>query len=317
MQTHGRTAIMKHFSMAILVGALLFCGVALEAAEARPSETPVISVPVLVAAQPAQSSGFSSTTSPGSGRGPLKAVLIVGPIDGDEGPATSREKEKMELAAAELEANGVTVYKFYTPENDWSEIRAGAQGAHFLLYRGHGVAWSSGSEPIVGGFALKGGLVSREAISYELELAPNAVVMLYGCFTAGTSNPEEGTISGAQAQNRVAQYSVPFFEAGAAGYYASWFGDAFQFFVRSLFQGMTLGQAYQSFYDFDSATAELYPGPAFPDQVMWLDKDYRLGTWLYNHAFVGLPGLTLEDLFGVQQGSQAYVTYLPLITVTH
>ena len=53
----------------------------------------------------------------------------------------------MELAAAEVEANGVTVYRFYTPNNNWDQIKAAAEGAHFLFYQGHGVQW----RPVNGG----------------------------------------------------------------------------------------------------------------------------------------------------------------------
>ena len=175
---------------------------------------------------------------------PLTAVLIVGPIDGDYGSWTTQEKQNMELAAVELEANGVTVHRFYTPNNNWGQITAAAQGAQFLFYRGHGVYWSALPNPTVGGFALHDSFVSSEMIRTDLELAPNAIVMLYGCFTAGSSSSDDSPINSAEAQRRVAQYSDPFFDIGAAGYYANWFGDAFQKYVRYLYQGQTLQGAY-------------------------------------------------------------------------
>ena len=104
---------------------------------------------------------------------PLKAVLLVGPIDGDYGSWTTQEKKNMDLAAAELTANGVTVYKFYTPNNDWEQIKAAAEGAHFLFYRGHGVYWSPMPSPTVGGFHLKDLFVSSDDIRNDLHLAPN------------------------------------------------------------------------------------------------------------------------------------------------
>ncbi len=230
---------------------------------------------------------------------PLKAVLIVGPIDGDYGPWTTQEKQNMELAAAELEANGVTVYRFYTPNNSWEEIAVAAEGAHFLFYRGHGVYWSPMPYPTVGGFALKNDFISSDQIRADLNLAPNTIVMLYGCFTAGSSSIDDPPIDSVEAQRRVAQYSDPFFDIGAGGYYANWFGNAFQMFVRYLFQGLTLGNAYESFYDFNAATVERYTHPNHPDLAMWLDKDFWSDRWQYNNAFAGLPDQTLEDLFEV------------------
>ncbi|MEW5960435.1 MAG: hypothetical protein AB1801_22140, partial [Chloroflexota bacterium] len=192
---------------------------------------------------------------------PLKAVLLVGPIDGDYGSWTTQAKQDMDLAAAELEANGVEVHKFYAPNNDWEQIKDKTNGAHFLLYRGHGVYWSPMPSPTVGGFYLKNKFVSADDIRRDLKLAPKAIVMLYGYFTAGTAGNDVGSISSAEAQRRVAQYSDPFLDIGVAGYYADWFGNAFQMFVRYLFQGMTLGQAYESYFDFNSATVERYAHP--------------------------------------------------------
>jgi hypothetical protein len=243
---------------------------------------------------------------------PLKAVLLVGPIDGDYGSWTTQEKQNMGLAAAELAANGVTVYKFYTPNNDWEQIKAAAEGAHFLFYRGHGVYWSPMPHPTVGGFALKNRFVSSDDIRNDLHLAPNAIVMLYGCFTAGSSSIDDPPIDSAEAQRRVAQYSDPFFDIGAAGYYANWFGDAFRMFVRYLFQGMTQGEAYESYFDFNSATVEHHVHPDHPDKAMWLDKDSWGGQTQYNNAFVGLPDQTLEDLFQVaaMELTPPAITYL-------
>jgi hypothetical protein len=230
---------------------------------------------------------------------PLTAVLIVGPIDGDYGSWTTQEKQNMELAAVELEANGVTVHRFYTPDNNWEQITAAAEGAHFVFYRGHGVYWSPMPYPTVGGFALKDDFISSDQIRADLDLAPNAIVMLYGCFTAGSSSIDNPPIDSTEAQRRVAQYSDPFFDIGVGGYYANSFGDAFQMFVRYLFQGLALGDAYESFYDFSTTTVERYTHPDHPELAMWLDKDFWSNRWQYNNAFAGLPDQTLEDLFGV------------------
>ncbi len=229
---------------------------------------------------------------------PLKAVLIVGPIDGNSGEWTTQARADMDLAAAELAANGVAVHTFYTPDNDWNTITRAAEGAHFLLYRGHGIRWSEMPSPEVGGFGLNNGnFVSPEDIRSDLKLAPGAIVMLYGCFTAGTSASDTDAISSTEAQRRVAQYADPFLEGGAEGYFANWFGNAFQHYIRALFAGDTLLQAYQSYYDFNTTTAEQYTLAAHPAYSMWLDYDVWTFT-KYNNAFVGDPDATLQSLFG-------------------
>jgi hypothetical protein len=167
--------------------------------------------------------------------------------------------------------------------------------------------------PDVGGFALKDKFASSADIRNDLQLAPNAIVMLYACFSAGSASNDTLSLTSAEAQRRVVQYSAPFVDLGVAGYYADWFGDAFQMYVRYLFQGQTLGQAYQSFYDFNSATVERYTYPAHPGLVMWLDKDnWYPPTPQYNDAFVGRQGATLTDLFpnAAMQISPATVFWL-------
>ena len=242
---------------------------------------------------------------------PLKAVLIVGPIDGDDGPETNSNKVDMDKAADELVKNGVTVYKFYAPNNDWNEIKNAAIGANFLMYRGHGVYWSPMPTPIVGGFTLSTTFVSNDMIRNELQLAPNAIVMLYACFSAGSAGNDTISLTSTEAQRRVAMYSDPFLDIGVAGYYADWFGDAFQMYVRYLFEGKTLKETYESFYDFHSNTVERYTHPDHPDKVMWLDKDY----WYdplpqYNDAFVGMPDKTITDLFPPLPQSEMNVSSL-------
>jgi hypothetical protein len=225
----------------------------------------------------------------------LKAVAIVGPIDGDTGVWTRNEIDNMEQAVRFLESHGVIAHRFYTPDNDWEAITEAAEGAHFLLYRGHGASWNSASD--VGGFVLKSGLVTPEEIVADLDLAPNAIVMLYACFSTGTAGDDGHDIGLAEAQRRVAQYAAPFLELGAAGYYANWFGDAFVHFLGSMFEGATLSESYEAFYDFNAETVTRTYHPAFPQQTMYLDKDDWHGYWEYNNAFVGMPDQTLETLF--------------------
>lgn len=226
----------------------------------------------------------------------MKAVLIVGPIDGDTGSWTLDEIANMRLAENVLKANGVTVFTFYTPNNDWNQIKAAASGAQFLLYRGHGINW--GGSPIkVGGFALKNGLYSSETIRSDLKLAQNAIVMLYACYTTGSAGGEYN-LNSAEAQRRVAMYASPFMDNGAAGYYANWFGSAFSSLLQYLFQGQTLGQAYQSYFDYKAAGVERYVFPTHPELAMWLDKDDWGSGSVYDYAFAGKANDTLQSLFG-------------------
>jgi len=220
----------------------------------------------------------------------------------------------MDLAATELAANGVTVSKFYTPANDWAQIRASADGAHFLFYRGHGVYWSDFPYPTVGGFYLKDHFISPNDIRNDLNLAPNAIVVMSGaCFASGSSSVGEDVIDSEEARRRVAQYSDPFFDIGAAGYYSNWYGAAPQMFMRYLFQGMTLRGAYESFFDFSAGSVEWYTHPDHLQLALWLDKDYYGGETHYNNAFAGRPNRTLEMLFGGAGTPTPAIQFLPIV----
>ena len=225
----------------------------------------------------------------------LRAVLVAAPIDGPTGEWTLAEIQNMRLAEIELISHGVLVSTFYAPNDSWDAIRTAAAGAQFFLYRGHGVS-DGNNPPNVGGLFLTSGYVSPDAIRSGLHLAKNAIVMIYGCYASGSSS-EDVTLSSSEAYRRVVQYSDPFFTAGAGGYFSNWFGDAFQQFIRNLFNGKTLGNAYQTYFDYGAATVESYIRPTDPNQVLWLDKDYWDGGYKYDNAFVGLFNRTLLDLF--------------------
>ncbi|OHD55981.1 MAG: hypothetical protein A2Y33_11010 [Spirochaetes bacterium GWF1_51_8] len=226
----------------------------------------------------------------------LKAVLIGAPIDGDSGSWTLDEIKNLKAAAAVLKKCGVEVHEFYTPNNSWDKIKQAAKGAHFLLYRGHGVYDGSMPPKWVGGFSLKDKFVSSDMILSDLKLAPGAIVMIYGCFTAGNSSLDMGKINETEAKRRIAMYSKPFLQIKCSAYYANWFGEAFPAYISYLFAGQTLGQAYKSFWDFNSQTASYFKHPDKADAALWVDHDNWDGI-VYNNAFVGYPDKTLKQLF--------------------
>jgi hypothetical protein len=243
-------------------------------------------------------------------------VVIAGPIDGDTGSWTKGEIANAELSAKELEANGVQVYRFYTPNTDWTQIQAAANGAQFLIYRGHGIRWSSMPTPQVGGFELKDRIYTNTELHAGLKLAPNAIVMLYACLASGSTNEDTASISIAEAQRRVGQYSDPFFANGAAGYYSNWYGDAFQIYIRNLFQGKTLGDAFKAYSSYNPNQVAISTLPSNPALPMWLAYEnwtnYPIPPYQYDDTFAGNPNKTLVDLFAppAMKLSTNAITYL-------
>lgn len=242
----------------------------------------------------------------------LKAVIVVGEIDGPTGSWTLQEVANANLAKAELEANGVQVTTFYPPIASWDAVRTAAQGAHFFMYRGHGVSWG-GNPLVVGGMYLGPNIfVSNDQIRSGLHLAPNAIVMIYGCYAAGSSSSDTTSITLDEAKRRTSMYADPFLDNGAGGYFSDWFGDAFQMYVRYLFQGKTQLQAYQAYFDYNAATVATLTNPDHPEFPLWLGWDVWSNVTQYDNAFTGYANATLQDLFStamvVTPGSASVVS---------
>lgn len=231
----------------------------------------------------------------------LKAVLIGAPIDGKTGSLTKREIENLRLARNQLKYNGVQVFEFYSPDTEWRKIKRAARGAHFLLYRGHGVYDGSRPPGWVGGFSLQGNFVSPDQIKKGLKLAPGAIVMLYGCFTAGNSGFDIGKIDQQEAARRVAMYSRPFLDNRFSAYYANWYGDAFEHYIAHLFSGKSLGSAFKAYRDYNPDTVEFMKYPGSDKKVLWIDHDTWKAGIVYNNAFAGSPEATLEELFATKK----------------
>lgn len=251
-----------------------------------------------------------------NGKG-LKAVIFVGPIDGDTGAGTMEQITYAQQTAATLRAYGVTVHEFYPNAGlaDWASIKTAANGAHILIYRGHGVSISNTVPLHVGGFWLKNNeYVSSDQIRTELRPAKNFIVMIFGSYTAGSTSGDTTSIGAQEATRRVAMYSDPFFDIGAGAYYADWFGDAFTSYTNSLFQGRTHRHAYVNFYDFNQNQMWYGSHPDHPNQHMWLGWD----EWYdpkpqWNNVFIGQPDLTLYSMFGIRAAKQSEMLFVPAI----
>ena len=222
-----------------------------------------------------------------------KVVYLVGAIDSDSGPQTLAAISEARRNASALRQMGMSVVEFYPPDNGWPAVVAAACDADVLVYSGHGVYWD-GDTNNVGGFCLRRdgvSFVSPDAIRSDLRMRPGAIVLMnHACFSAGSSATDSSPIGSQQAQVRVAAYSLPFFQAGLSGYYASWYNDFAPGILGYLAQGRTLGQAYEAYSDFDPATVERYRHPQMPQYAMWLDSENWDGLQ-YNYAFAGADDL--------------------------
>lgn len=231
----------------------------------------------------------------------LKAVMLGGNVDGIEGATTVSYRGYLKRVAAVLRARGVQVTEIYSPTKK-ETIAAAISGAHFIFYAGHGIG-SSEPPRYQGDITPAGMLVVDEVWSNAEDVAqwkpaPGAIVFFLGaCFTAGNSGDDIGKIQDAEAKRRIGVYSAPFFLRNRFGaYYAAWSDSAAQDVMAELFAGRTLGQAYDPDGNMSGVFKSQHPNVSSSE--LWYHRsNYDNRGYAFDYAFVGKPGMTLEQLF--------------------
>jgi len=166
------------------------------------------------------------------------AVLVVGPLE----DGTQAAIHEMDEIRDYLENQGVRVKTFYGKNANWYKIKEAANGANFFIYSGHG--GSLGENGNVGGLFLTHSVSSQDIIN-GLRLARNSIVIFKSvCNGAGSSAGDDGDIGINEATKRVTYYSKPFFEVGAACYYANNLGDGCLDFLKDFFEGKTIKECF-------------------------------------------------------------------------
>jgi hypothetical protein len=160
---------------------------------------------------------------------PPKAVFIVGPT-GDHTDSNLRDARAMAQSATEL---GMDVRRVFHPYATWEAVLAQIQGANLVVYMGHGYGWPSpygndngrgengfGLNMVAGGSKNDVRYYGSKPIREQVQLAPNAVVMLvHLCYAPG--NGENGSIPSKDvARQRVDNYAAGFLAAGARAVFA-------------------------------------------------------------------------------------------------
>lgn len=168
----------------------------------------------------------------------LKAVLVLGPQE----DITKDQMERMDNIADVFTKYGVKVCKFYNKEAVWNNIKNETADAHFLVYCGHGTAL--GRNNTVGGLVLTE-MISVDKMLKELKFINHPVIIFQSvCLGAGSSAGDESDIGINEAERRVTNYSLPFFEMGASAYFANNTCGACGKFVDYFFQGKPLQVCY-------------------------------------------------------------------------
>jgi hypothetical protein len=239
---------------------------------------------------------------------PTRVAIIVGPV----GSLTPTYLHLAELAAAEAERQGAVVARAYSPNATPANVLAAVDGAHVVIYFGHGYGHPS---PYGGlntakqnGWALQGprahgthGDSLNGEIAYYGEdwIVANArpapgFVMIYSnvCYAPGASEGGHPAASEATALQRVAHYSRKVFRMGGSAYYAVDFDRGAADLVGRLLANRqaTYGTLFATDQRYVPSALRGFGHPLSAGRQVWLHRTkYTDGPPNYWYAFAGDP----------------------------
>jgi hypothetical protein len=191
----------------------------------------IVPLAAVVLALTAQLAPASPAVSQAAAGTQLKAVFVVGPTH----EQTQGNLDSAEWMARQAEAAGMDVRRVFFPHATWENVLAQAQGANLLVYMGHGYGWPSpytktltesrqdgmGLNAFDGSGPAEYKYYGATPIRQNIRLAPNAVVVLmHGCYTAGSGEPGMANPSVDVARQRVDNFASGFLAAGAGAVFA-------------------------------------------------------------------------------------------------
>jgi hypothetical protein len=239
---------------------------------------------------------------------PIRVAIIVGPV----GSLTPTYLHLAELAAAEAERQGATVARAYSPNATPANVLAAVEGAHVIIYFGHGYGHPS---PYGGlntakqnGWALQGpgahgthgdSLGGEIAYYGEDWIVANArpapgFVMIYSnvCYAPGASEGGHPAASESTALLRVAHYSRKVFQMGGSAYYAVDFDRGAADLIGRILANRqaTYGTLFATDHRYEPWALRGYGHPFSAGRQVWLHRTkYTDGPPNYWYAFAGSP----------------------------
>lgn len=244
----------------------------------------------------------------------LKAIIIVGPVD-KEWDKNSIEKQKKN--AKYLRSLGVQVFEFYPPNDKWESIVKASDGAHILIYSGHGS--NQGINYDVGGLCLTKNIYHAQDILDQFNLHKNALILFNSvCGAAGSSADDNGDIGKNEAIKRVSEYAYPFYKLNAGAYYANNYEDCLIPFLESFFKHKNIRSIYKTQaslwqkieeyrkYSYDPQFEVAVASKAGTNEMVSRYVSKNNGAWKeekikdfksYDIAYVGKPNYNVVELF--------------------
>jgi len=228
-----------------------------------------------------------------------KVVIVVGPA----GSSTADYIANARALAAQARSYGAAVYEIYTPNATWTRVRDTAQGAHVLIYLGHGNGWPSPYGPFQtrtkDGFGLnaiagRGNYNTQywgeDYIARYIRLAPYAVVILNRlCYASGNSEGGRPNPTRSVAIQRADNYAAGFLRTGAKAVFAEGLGKA-DYVLYGLFRTQkTMAQIFWSARNVSGRYHFAFTSARTPGARALMDP-YAPGR--YYRSLTGWPAMT-------------------------
>ena len=238
----------------------------------------------------------------------IKAVIIVG------NDATQFIYEQRQVASY-LKNLGIAVVELYTPNCKWEDVKKASNGAHILIYAGHGITIGKEKEK-QGTLYLNEGIIEGEQLVNGLKLNKNALVLFnHACSSAGSSGFDDYDIGIEEATRRVEDYAKPFIKLNAGCYYANNYYNYLIPMLTKFFSGVTIKDIYNNdastwtkienrkIYSFNKkyevAVASQICG--YVSQITTINgfsvTELVNPGKSYDIAYVGIPEFTVNDFF--------------------
>ncbi len=260
-------------------------------------------------------SGFATTPAVAVTTRSVKVVIVVGQTQSATAGYISQANSAADrFRSLSTSGRPVSVTTVFSPHATWSAVNAAAKGANILIYMGHGngypnpyVSWLQPFSD--NGMGLDGSTKNKtyyygEALMAQLELSPNAIVILnHLCYASGNSEAGRARADGlneAIAKTRVEGYASGFLRGGAGAVIAEGWNDISYYADALLGPTMSL-QTMWAGAPYAHGHVKSWTNSRNPAALAQIDPDYenpKSDGDVYYRSMVAKDGLTTADVIG-------------------
>jgi hypothetical protein len=220
------------------------------------------------------------------------AVLVVGT---ETGNLEEWGKDRMNEIANYLISKNITVYKFYSPNCRWEDIKPKLTACNIFVYFGHGCA-NCGLNGGYGGICITPTVTALQ-FSNEVQFKNKPLIILYNsCGAAGRAAGDKENTPFKEICKRTLDTALPYFLSGAGAYYASSWSSEWEVLFENLFNGNTLSETFTEVASWSNKTVK-QPITNFSPRMNGLNMAIKgisgNGITEYSTAYIADPNFRL------------------------